>query len=308
MLGGGAMMGKDYTLAIIIVNYDDNIWSDQSLAVDPDLPSGWRVIRDSTGTYYWHVPTGATQWHHPCHSSKQSLYTTQEGCGSRPCSSTQANGKTKGPVASVEGRSSWHEDYLTSHDPDAKCFAVRSLGWLEVPEEELTPGRSSLAVNNVIQQLSHCKNSEEGDTQGAWGEGGDMMLVLKKDTLSLMDPSDHTLLHCQAIINIRVWGVGCNNGSAYLHLSRLSSTCILLSLQITMSSANINVVGSFFDAFEKIAKELEWPENRWTLLIQSVLEGRAQGSYATLDASDSRDYDTVWKVVVAVYEVVPEAY
>lgn len=39
-----------------------------------------------------------------------------------------------------------------------------------------------------------------------------MMLVLKKDTLTLLDPLDHTPLHCQPIINIRVWGVGCNNG------------------------------------------------------------------------------------------------
>lgn len=39
-----------------------------------------------------------------------------------------------------------------------------------------------------------------------------MMMVLKKDTLSLMDPVDRSLIHCQPIINIRVWGVGCNNG------------------------------------------------------------------------------------------------
>lgn len=43
----------------------DNIWTDQNLLLDPDLPSGWRTIKDSTGTYYWHVPTGATQWQHP---------------------------------------------------------------------------------------------------------------------------------------------------------------------------------------------------------------------------------------------------
>lgn len=43
-------------------------------------------------------------------------------------------------------------------------------------------------------------------------QGREMMLVLKKDTLTLLDPLDHTPLHCQPIINIRVWGVGCNNG------------------------------------------------------------------------------------------------
>ncbi|XP_070773954.1 amyloid-beta A4 precursor protein-binding family B member 3 [Enoplosus armatus] len=205
MLEGGAMMGKDYMLAILIVNYDDNIWTDQNLLLDPDLPSGWRTIKDSTGTYYWHVPTGATQWHHPRLSgTPQPLDTQQEEAGQQ-----SSNRETDGPP---EARSSWYEDYLTNHDPDSKCFAVRSLGWLEVEEEDLSPGRSSLAVSNVIQQLSHCSSSEQRDRQGAWGEGREMMLVLKKDTLTLLDPLDHTPLHCQPIINIRVWGVGCNNG------------------------------------------------------------------------------------------------
>ncbi|XP_034405832.1 amyloid-beta A4 precursor protein-binding family B member 3 isoform X2 [Cyclopterus lumpus] len=200
MLEGGAMMGKDYMLAILIVNYDDNIWTDQNLLLDPDLPSGWRTIKDSTGTYYWHVPTGATQWQHPRLTGTAQLLDTQEEDGQQG---------SNGPP---EARSLWHEDYLTYHDPNSKCFAVRSLGWLEVEEEDLSPGRSSLAVSNVIQQLSHCSSPEQRDRQGAWGEGREMMLVLKKDTLTLLDPLDHTPLHCQPITNIRVWGVGCNNG------------------------------------------------------------------------------------------------
>nr|XP_025044325.1 amyloid-beta A4 precursor protein-binding family B member 3 [Pelodiscus sinensis] len=43
----------------------DNLWSDQTLEADPDLPPGWRKIHDSSGTYYWHVPTGTTQWQRP---------------------------------------------------------------------------------------------------------------------------------------------------------------------------------------------------------------------------------------------------
>ncbi|XP_014889808.1 amyloid beta A4 precursor protein-binding family B member 3 isoform X1 [Poecilia latipinna] len=199
------MMGKDYMLAIIIVNYDDNIWTDQNLLLDPDLPSGWRTIKDSTGTYYWHVPTGATQWQHPrLTGTPKPLETQQEEAGDQSA--------TKETEGASEEWSSWQEEYLTDHDPDSKCFAVRSLGWLQVEEEDLSPGRSSLAVSNVIQQLSHCGSPEQRDRSGAWGEGREMMLVLKKDTLTLLDPLDHTPLHCQPIINIRVWGVGCNNG------------------------------------------------------------------------------------------------
>ncbi|CAB1315886.1 unnamed protein product [Coregonus sp. 'balchen'] len=56
-----------------------------------------------------------------------------------------------------------------------------------------------------------------------------MMMVLKKDTLSLMDPVDHSLIHCQPIINIRVWGVGCNNGSYrdFAFVASDKDTCML---------------------------------------------------------------------------------
>ncbi|XP_042355404.1 amyloid-beta A4 precursor protein-binding family B member 3-like [Plectropomus leopardus] len=123
MLEGGAMMGKDYMLAILIVNYDDNIWTDQNLLLDPDLPSGWRTIKDSTGTYYWHVPTGATQWQHPCLSGTPQLLDTQVTNSSpylvnlEEAGQHRSNRDSNGPP---EARSSWHEDYLTNHDPNAK--------------------------------------------------------------------------------------------------------------------------------------------------------------------------------------------
>lgn len=37
-------------------------------------------------------------------------------------------------------------------------------------------------------------------------------MILKKDTMSLVDPLDRSLIHRQPILNIRVWGVGCDNG------------------------------------------------------------------------------------------------
>ncbi|XP_035288941.1 amyloid-beta A4 precursor protein-binding family B member 3-like isoform X2 [Anguilla anguilla] len=215
------MLGKDYMLAIIIVNYDDNIWNDQNLEADRDLPPGWRTIRDATGTYYWHIPTGATQWQHPAYSAEEDPEATND--------ITSCNRKSQGvagrresrerpmesPGASVNnerGPQAWRDYYLRSNpDPESKRFAVRSLGWVEIPEEDLTPGKSSIAVNNCIQQVSQGK-TEDRDDAGAWGEGQDMVMVLKKDTLSLVDPHDHRLIHCQPIANIRVWGVGCNNG------------------------------------------------------------------------------------------------
>ncbi|KAJ8348154.1 hypothetical protein SKAU_G00267430 [Synaphobranchus kaupii] len=187
------MLGKDYMLAIIIVNYDDNIWNDQNLEIDQDLPPGWRTIQDSTGTYYWHIPTGTTQWQHPAYSAEEDPEATNNitSCNrkrARKEPQNHAHINTHSTVFQCRGTQAWQDYYFCSNtDPESKCFAVRALGWVEIPEEELTPGKSSVAVNNCIQQLSQGK-SEERDNAGAWGEGQDMVMVLKKDTLSLVDP------------------------------------------------------------------------------------------------------------------------
>lgn len=36
-----------------------DVWGDR------DLPPGWREISDSSEVYFWHVPTGTTQYHRP---------------------------------------------------------------------------------------------------------------------------------------------------------------------------------------------------------------------------------------------------
>lgn len=48
---------------------------------------------------------------------------------------------------------------------------MRSLGWVEIPEEDLAPGKSSIAVNNCIQQLSNSKGQGPAENQSevrAW--------------------------------------------------------------------------------------------------------------------------------------------
>lgn len=48
-------------------------------------------------------------------------------------------------------------------------FAVRSLGWVEIAEEDLTPERSSKAVNKCIVDLSLGRN-DLIDNVGRWGD------------------------------------------------------------------------------------------------------------------------------------------
>uniref|UniRef100_A0A8C3M869 Uncharacterized protein n=1 Tax=Geospiza parvula TaxID=87175 RepID=A0A8C3M869_GEOPR len=209
------MLGKDYMLAIVLVNCDDNLWSDQSLETDPDLPPGWRKICDSLGTYYWHVPTGTTQWQHPARSTGPGGHTEADG-------DDALQGRRELPLTApslCRHSLSWHgDDFQHSTEPGSKCFAVRSLGWVEIPEEDLAPGKSSIAVNNCIQQLSNSKGQ---------GSGQDLVMILKKDTMSLVDPLDRSLIHRQPILNIRVWGVGCDNGRDFAFVASDKDTCVL---------------------------------------------------------------------------------
>ncbi|XP_029353227.1 amyloid-beta A4 precursor protein-binding family B member 2 isoform X2 [Echeneis naucrates] len=324
---------------------ETDIWSEQSFQTDPDLPPGWKKITDMAGIYYWHIPTGTTQWERPAtrqaptgqtesltlgehtastprkhslvslspsptpdHESCQtevffrastrsgsttsdssveplsshepilptcgfvnSCYfprsTSLQGVPDQECRSQHQEDEDKKQVWSDFGgkidSEVWkdlqaatvnpdpslkefegatlryaslklrnrptveeEESSNVNSDPEAKCFAVRSLGWVEMAEEDLAPGKSSVAVNNCIRQLSYCKNDIR-DTVGIWGEGKDMYLVLENNMLNLVDPMDRSVLHSQPIASIRVWGVGRDNGRDFAYVARDKNTRIL---------------------------------------------------------------------------------
>ncbi|XP_006759388.1 PREDICTED: amyloid beta A4 precursor protein-binding family B member 2 isoform X10 [Myotis davidii] len=224
-----------------------DVWSDHSFQTDPDLPPGWKRVNDIAGTYYWHIPTGTTQWERPV-SIPADLQGSRKGSLSSVTPSPTPENEdlhaaTVNPdpslkefegatlrYASLKLRNAPQADDDDScsinSDPEAKCFAVRSLGWVEMAEDDLAPGKSSVAVNNCIRQLSYCKNDIR-DTVGIWGEGKDMYLILENDTLSLVDPMDRTVLHSQPIVSIRVWGVGRDNGRDFAYVARDKDTRIL---------------------------------------------------------------------------------
>ena len=67
-------------------------------------------------------------------------------------------------------------------------------------------------------------------------------------------------------------------------------------------------VDKYFLHFEKIATSLEWPQDTWMLLLQSVLVGKAREVYSAMSVEQSSQYDLVKKAVLKAYELVPEAY
>ena len=67
-------------------------------------------------------------------------------------------------------------------------------------------------------------------------------------------------------------------------------------------------VDKYFQHFEKVAGSLKWPIDQWTLMLQSVIKGKAQIAYSSMSVQDSSDYDKVKAQILKAYELVPEAY
>ncbi|XP_044218994.1 amyloid-beta A4 precursor protein-binding family B member 2 isoform X1 [Thunnus albacares] len=247
-----------------------------------DLPPGWREISDSSEVYFWHVPTGTTQYHRPVASGNQhtspdkrpdtehdpqqetqdslkppnerpsslvsdssvepvpsSSGSSQSSSSSTPSNDVTSSGPNLNATASTvnelkdypvypdpslkafEGATLRYASLKLNppaqletvdlsnsfSDPEAMSFPVRSLGWVEMAEQDLCEGRSSVAVHHCIRQLSYCRRDIR-DSAGVWGEGKGMLLVLQDRMLTLVDPDDRSLLHSQPISSIRVWGVG----------------------------------------------------------------------------------------------------
>ncbi|XP_061690609.1 amyloid beta precursor protein binding family B member 2 isoform X2 [Syngnathoides biaculeatus] len=245
---------------------------------EADLPPGWREISDSSEVYFWHVPTGTTQYHRPVASggaeskpqreTRDSLKPPDErpsslisdssveavpspssaspspsddvALNSATCTLTDLKDYPIYPDPSLKAFEGATLRYAslklnpaapletvdlnnTFTDPDALSFPVRSLGWVEMSEEDVCEGRSSVAVHHCIRQLSYCRKDIR-DSAGVWGEGKGMLLVLRGRMLTLVDPDDQSLLHSQPIGSIRVWGVGHDHDRDFAYVARDKNT------------------------------------------------------------------------------------
>ena len=59
----------------------------------------------------------------------------------------------------------------------------------------------------------------------------------------------------------------------------------------------------YFLHFEKVAENLKWPKEHWTLLLQSVIIGKAREIYTQLTAQLSSSYDTVKELILKAYRL-----
>ena len=58
-------------------------------------------------------------------------------------------------------------------------------------------------------------------------------------------------------------------------------------------SFNERDLDGYFKHFEKVAGSLNWPKEYWSILLQSVIKGKAQQIYTALSEHQSTQYDVV---------------
>ena len=67
-------------------------------------------------------------------------------------------------------------------------------------------------------------------------------------------------------------------------------------------------VENFFSHFELVASSFSWPEEGWSLLLQSALRGTARSVLLSLRPDQSRNYWLVKEAILAAYRRCPEYY
>ncbi|CAM5073438.1 unnamed protein product [Eretmochelys imbricata] len=231
----------------------DASWARNAFETDSDLPAGWVRVQDASGTYYWHIPTGTTQWEPPTDLG--------QGEGGRgPDRDSQGNTPTEEQqltwtgfveaerLADAEG---WKDVPSEGGDPGARAAGLGAAhpapGTAEPHRAEsrgtdaasgLAPGLQELP--GAVAGLGGDERGGDGARQeqrgcellhppagpprapplGGWDQGRAMLMFLDHETLQLLEPVARTLLHAQPVATIRVWGVGRDDGRDFAYVAR----------------------------------------------------------------------------------------
>uniref|UniRef100_G1PJV2 Amyloid beta protein binding family B member 1 n=1 Tax=Myotis lucifugus TaxID=59463 RepID=G1PJV2_MYOLU len=194
----------------------DSFWNPNAFETDSDLPAGWMRVQDTSGTYYWHIPTGTTQWEPPGRASPSQ--------GSSPREESQLTWTGFAHGEGFEDGEFWKDEPseeapmdLGLKDPEEGTlpFPAQSLRPEPLPQEE---ARSFTPVGSKLTScFGFCSLFELWEElEVAAGlqasacvlrlQGKDLLLQLEEETLKLVEPQSR-LLHAQPIVSIRVWGV-----------------------------------------------------------------------------------------------------
>ena len=115
------------------------------------------------GTNLVGIDCGQSRYNMPCLSMMHVVYS----CLRAVNDAVPSGGSSSSHVSSSVGHSD--SSRKSSENVGPIRFAVRSLGWVCIDEQDLTPARSSRAVNKCIVDLSLGRN-DINDVVGRWGD------------------------------------------------------------------------------------------------------------------------------------------
>ncbi|NWQ84547.1 APBB1 protein, partial [Columbina picui] len=237
----------------------DSFWTRNSFETDADLPAGWLRVQDTSGTYYWHVPTGTTQWQPPPGLPQGSAPGSPESsrCQDPPVRTGTGvcwgNPGVRGPrghraVGTVglwgprvwgcgfpRGAGRWGP--WVCGDPRVQGSGDHgSVG---------TPGcRAMGTVGLWGPQVWGCGFPRGAGRWGPWNR-----------TLKLLDPQDQALLHAQPVAAIRVWGVGRDSGRDFAFVARDPLTQMLKCHVFRCESPARNIASSLHEVCAQVRQD-----------------------------------------------------
>ncbi|XP_029206013.2 uncharacterized protein LOC114969842 isoform X3 [Acropora millepora] len=159
-----------------------------------ELPEGWKEVKSDSGTYYWHVASGTTQWTLPQVATRPKKKVSED------TKSSEATERQK-----------------------VLSFPVHSMGWIELEESQVAPHNMGDTITNCISSLAELRK-DLWNTSETWGEGKDIRLLLEGDALKLVEPHTKDTLLVQPVSKMRVWGVGKEDQRDFAFVARDSST------------------------------------------------------------------------------------
>ncbi|CAF0713738.1 unnamed protein product, partial [Brachionus calyciflorus] len=214
-----------------LCDFEDSDSSDQFIVhvEQHELPLGWIRCCDETGIYYWHKPSGTVTRKPPKIDLPNKNFDAQNEFDNLTPTNIDPmiksfNQETQSSQRNFIKNSMSFSEFETNRLKSNRIrFYVRSLGWVKINEEDLTPEKSSKAVNKCINELSR-GIKDFNDVVARWGEGKDLYMDIEDNYLILVDPIDDKVLNKQLITSIRVWGVGRDNGRDFAYVARDKQT------------------------------------------------------------------------------------
>ncbi|XP_046493446.1 amyloid beta precursor protein binding family B member 1 isoform X2 [Equus quagga] len=213
----------------------DSFWNPNAFETDSDLPAGWMRVQDTSGTYYWHIPTGTTQWEPPGRAS--------------PSQESSPREESQITWTGFAHREGFEDGEFWKDEPSEE--APMDLG-LKDPEEGPLPfPAQSLSPEPLPQEEEKLplRNINPGT------KGKDLLLQLEDETLKLVEPQSQALLHAQPIVSIRVWGVGRDSGRDFAYVARDKLTQMLKCHVFRCEAPAKNIATSLHEICSKIMAE-----------------------------------------------------